>query len=722
MVVHYDQLTDELQRTKLKFSEELIFSPQRYGDESYVHIEVPSKSKFYRVRFAEYAFMSMLDGNTSLAHALSVVSQNLGTCSLSESEAEQLVDWLLENELAHICDQPGTHNGSTNQKSAQAPSVLQRLNPFWLKLPLGCPEAALKRISPFLKWCFHPACLWLTSLFILATLGLLMTEYQAVLNSASNLLSPQNMLAALVAWVGLKLVHEFAHAMTCHYFGGKVKETGVIFILFAPMAYVDATSSLRFKSREKRMAVAGAGMFVELLIASLCVWAWFLVSSELMKQQLTNIIFAAGFSTILFNANPLMRFDGYFLLSDVLNIPNLYTSGSAAIKRQARWLFLGQMNESSILEIRTREGIVAMYGYLALIWRLLVCVGLFMAASVLFHGLGVFLALLGIAIWFAKPVCDGIQILNQTRKTRPHGFFRAVTVGLILLTVGLGCCLMPNPFATRAACLVDFEDGAKIRVACEGTVEEVFVAEGEWVEKGQPILRMENRELIAAKNSLQSEAEAYLTQESIALDAADPGSAHDAKRNYQATLESLQEKTRECQQLMVRAPKSGYVIAPCIEQFVGKFVEKGEHLLSVSNLDTKQIVVAVSPSDVDAKGLRIGEELEIEIGIRRRFKANIRKITPRAKKEVTQPKLIATNGGELVVQRTQDDSQEKVQLLDPHFEVVASIEPAIARQLFVGERGQSVLRSSSSSLGGYAFQKLQAWLETQYQIAASTQE
>ena len=719
MVVHYDYFTDEIQRARLKIRDELVFSPQRYGDEDFVHIEVPSEGKFFRVSFSEYGFISMLDGNTSLAHALAVSSQNLGTDALSESRADQLTEWLLANNLATMCEDSGSVRSGKSNNGPSQKSLFQKLNPFWMKLPLGSPDRLLKAAWPYFRWCFHPLALLATSVFILFGIGLLFSEYQAISESASNLFTPHNLLATFLAWVVLKIVHEFGHAMTCHHFGGKVKDTGIIFILFAPLAYVDATSSLRFQSRRKRMAVAAAGMFVELAIASACVCAWFLVSSPEWKQQLTHVMIAAGFSTILFNANPLMRFDGYFLLSDILRIPNLYTTGSEAVKRHVRWLFLGQTSDSSIVELRKREVIISAYGYLALCWRVLICVSLTMTASVLFQGFGVLLAVMGMFMWFFPPVSKCYKTLAHTLKTRPHGFFRAATMTFLFISTGLGICLLPNPFVSRAPCLVDYEDGSKIRSGCAGTIEELFVQEGSWVEKGNPILRIANRELESVIRGLQAELASCQTEERIALNQGDAGAAANAREQEIAIQETLEERERELKELLIRAPRSGYVVGSNFDQLTGSYVQKGAHIFSVSTEEAKEIIIAACPDQMNPSSLSVGDRVQIELGTHRRFLATIKRVTPQANTQVSRPRLIATNGGPLAIQKSDDPSDEKMELLKPHFEVVAGLEKPVAQRLYAGERGHTVLRSSASSLGGFAYRQIRDWLNNQFRLAQS---
>ncbi len=157
---------------------------------------------------------------------------------------------------------------------------------------------------------------------------MLVTNWGRFVASASEVFSVGNWLWLLVTWVSLKIIHEMAHAVACHRQGCAVRETGIVFILFAPLAYVDVTSCWRLNSRWSRIAVASAGMYVELVIAAIAIMAWAATDSPRAEFLLHNLILAAGLSTLIFNANALMRFDGYYILADLIEIPNLYAEGS----------------------------------------------------------------------------------------------------------------------------------------------------------------------------------------------------------------------------------------------------------------------------------------------------------------------------------------------------------------------------------------------------------
>ena len=135
MVTFYDPLTEELQRSHLRLNDELIFNPQKYGDKVFVHVEVPSTSRFFRIGYAEYVFISQLNGQTSSATALAVTAQSQGSDAINEQKGREIIDWLLENGLAgFVGEKAGIDAGSADKNKA---SLLSKLNPFWLKLPLA---------------------------------------------------------------------------------------------------------------------------------------------------------------------------------------------------------------------------------------------------------------------------------------------------------------------------------------------------------------------------------------------------------------------------------------------------------------------------------------------------------------------------------------------------------------------------------------------------------
>ena len=721
MVTFHDPLTEELQRSHLRLNDELIFSPQKYGDEIYVHVEVPSTSRFFRIGFPEYVFISQLDGNTSSATALAVTAQSQGTEALDEGKASEVVDWLLQNGLAGF---EGSYSGidASEQQKSQT-SLLSKLNPFWIKVPLGNPARLLGWAHPYCQWMFHPLTILLSLVFMAAGFLAALTNWEPLFGGF-NLFASGNWIWLLASWLLLKMIHEFAHGIACRHFGGQVSEAGMIFILLAPLAYVNVTSSWRFQNKWKRIAVAAAGMYVELLIAAACVFAMLHTESAVMRDILVNTIVMSGITTLLFNANPLMRFDGYFILSDLLQIPNLYENGSKAFRQNASWIFLGQSSEQGCREIRKRKTLTTVYGWLTAIWKILICVGMTITASTMFGGFGILLALFGVFSWFAKPTFETFKRLSIHFKRRPQAIVRTgALTGLAALFLVASWLWIPSPCAIRAPCVVDFQDAAKVRTESSGFIAEVYVKEGATVTAGQPLLRIENPELVAEVKELHARLQLEQTRESIALDESEPAQAQVAVRQQEAIQTSLETRQSEQDAMIIRAPCAGQVIARDLESMAGSYFEKGEIVMLISDDNVKEVIVSLPANEFQNANQLLESKIPIEINSRRRFYATVQQVAPRATTLVNHLSLIDPNGGSIPVKQSQettapdDDQTPKFEYLEPRLNLVIKLDKQMAKSVWAGERGHAVLANSNATLGKWLFITTQDWLRKQLEFA-----
>ena len=372
-----------------------------------------------------------------------------------------------------------------------AKSWTKNLNPFWLKLPFGNPNSLLDKLQPWFGWIHSwPAILMSLTVWVVA-LTTLLTSWGQFTTSSRTIFAPENWLSLSLAWVLLKVVHELAHALACKRHGGEVRETGLIFILLAPIAFVDVTSSLRFRSKWQRIQVAAAGMYVEITVASIALLAWTQADSEIVRHILYNVVVMASLTTLLFNANPLMRFDGYYILSDLTEIQNLYTRGGDFVKRFSKRVFLG-MSSPKLQESGMRGQFVRGYGFAAFFWRLLVCAGLLIAASALFEGFGIVLAVLGVCMWTIRPLIGLGKLLLQLAHTNPIQLVRAGVATSIACAVAAGFLLWtPWPAGRTAPGYVEYEDFAVLRADSSGFVKQIHVKDGQQVSEGAVLVEGE---------------------------------------------------------------------------------------------------------------------------------------------------------------------------------------------------------------------------------------
>ena len=331
----------------------------------------------------------------------------------------------------------------------------------------------------------------------------------------------------------------------------------------------------------------------------------------------------ASLTTIAFNANPLMRFDGYFILSDLFKVPNLYANGMQAFGQWMKWIFYGLKVEQRCCELHNHEALVTVYGVLASIWKVLICVGLAITASVMFGGLGILLAVLGSFSWFAKPVANIIRDLIQQSRQKPHRVVRCgmISTGLAGLLL-LNWFFIPNPMSSRSPCVVDFKDESKVRTMTSGFVLEVLVQDGQSVSAGTPLIRLQNQALQTEVAELQAELKLQSTHEFIAMDEQLPGDAQIAAYNHRSAQRRLNEKLQEVAGLTLLAPVDGYVIGRNLEQLPGQHFQRGDTVLTIGDESNKEIVLSIAPGDVRSTIGLVGSSIPIEIGSRRKNYGN----------------------------------------------------------------------------------------------------
>jgi putative peptide zinc metalloprotease protein len=274
----------------------------------------------------------VLDGNTTLQAAVQETSHRLGHEALTIRDAVRIGHWLIESGLANSVDGSGSQTNSASvllerRKSQQQQKSVAQLNPLFIKLPLGNPQALIRLLSCFFGWLCSGFFLGIWVAVVMYAIVCVFQSPGELYAAGLGVFTADGWAWMLVTMIGLKVVHELAHGLFCDRFGGSVKETGLVFILFIPMPYVDVTSCWSFRSKWERIAVAAAGMYIEMFVAALAAIAWSFSGDPVLKFHLFNVMLLGSLTTLLFNANFLMRFDGYYMLADFLEIPNLYQKG-----------------------------------------------------------------------------------------------------------------------------------------------------------------------------------------------------------------------------------------------------------------------------------------------------------------------------------------------------------------------------------------------------------
>ena len=712
--------TWDLRHAALRIVPDVVVVPQSSGARDVVHLELSREGKFFRIGFREYRFLSLLDGQTSFATALALAAQADPAQALTEREAEELVRSLATQGLLAV-HQPG-----------QAPLLARRgpqgqdmglPNLFWLRLPFGSPDRWLRGITPFFSWLFSPGALFALMIAIVWAVGWVLREWDVLVQALQPLALPQHWHGLLIAWVGLKLAHELGHGVASHRYGVRVRDSGILFLLGAPLAYVDVTHAWSLSCPRKRMVIAAAGMVVELWLAigALLLWQW--VHEPVWRFYLLNVVVMASVSTVLFNANPLMRFDGYYLLSDGVGIPNLYREGAEVVRQAGDACFWGRVGEGGVHYAGWRRVFIVAYGWAAWVWKGVVCVGLIAAASTLWAGAGMVVAGLGTLLWFVRPVTAWLQRLGREYIECRRAFYRcAAVLSLGLVVVVSTWELLPCPAPLSVPGVVEDSDSQTVRAPSEGWVIDVCVEEGAEVAAGDALLRLRNYERRVEWEEVQHRVAASLAKIDIARDAHLPGEVALERERLRRLRERLRLLGDEQRSLVIRAPTAGVVVARRLRDRLGTRVDAGEELLRIISSDAKELILAIADDDVDEVVRHVGRPLRIRIGSRPVIQGVLERVDPRGSHRLPHPSFSAEAGGPLAMQpgpSSDDDTAPRMQLCEPHFKAIVSLEPAAAAALFSGERACAQFGTRSERLGSWIHRSLEDWWARQRSAADS---
>lgn len=707
----------------LTLRSELKFDVRDQDGASFVVIEDPVRSKFFQIGTREYQFIASLNGKMTPRQVLDNLKGNFENDeSLDEVDTVTICQWLVQSNLAYGSGIDNAKRLNQQAMSLKRAKLLGVINPISFKIKLFNPNEALKAVQPSFQWLFSR---WFLLVWCIAAMVAgreIWTHWDQMGASSTGILSGYGWLWLLLLWVGLKVIHESAHGIACRRYGGEVPEAGVLLLLFTPMAYVNVTSMWRFSSRWHRMVVAAAGMYVELFISFLAIMVW-TRTNGVVADVAFNVFVMSSVTTILFNANPLMRFDGYFLLSDLMGIPNLYTKGTKWFGDRLNSLIFGLPKTPNICPAKERRR-VAIYGCLAWFWKISISLSLIIGAGVLFHGAGIILSVLGVGLWFGVPIYKQMKAIfgpAAKHKVRP------IRVGLSFAIMGLICfslfSFLKAPATKSSPAIVQFADETVVRARASGFITELDVVDGESVKKGQVLVQLTNPNLANEVVELERLVVESLTQSRIYRKQKELAQSMAELKKHKELKAQLAEKRDEAAGLRLTAPFDGFVFKRNLANQIGKFAERGDGILTIAQRQSKEIVVSIDQRDLESIKGNEGEMLRVVLPGLPLFKSKLVRVNPQASDMPTHPSLCAQAGGPLPVKPITDesvDSESGVQLIAPRFNVFIELDAATSNRLHSGQRGRVFYSTCEQSLGSYIFLAAQEWLENKIELATQS--
>lgn len=587
---------------------------------------------------AEYLLLTTLGKRTSLRDLQRIYQQRFAPQTIEVAE--------LHNYLARL-HQAGLLVARSAGQGAQlvdraTEKRKQRLRWSWsellaIRLQGVDPDRMLDRLAPLVSLMLHPIMLATAAAIVLAALGLLVShseQFVARLPTLAMLLAPGNWCWILLVVASVKLLHELAHAMVAKHMGAEVHELGILFLVFMPTLYCDVTDTWNLPSKWRRMAVSAAGMAIELVIASLATIVWWFTEPGLVNLLALNTMVVASMGTLLINANPLMRYDGYYLLADLCEISNLWQRSRDAWQSRVTALFFKPTNQAH----RESTGL-ALYGVLSSAYMMLVLLTLFCMVTIALRpiGLGVVAMAIGgvmLAGVVAKPAQQLTQALSNPLRRRA---FRPQAALLVLLAIGLtGGLLWRMPLEDQVICQARVAPAAAqpIVTTMAGQLQSALPA-GSLVSKGDTIAQLTNPALKLDAVRLQGELRlAKLKVSQLkALRTRDPQasiSLPTAEAEVAEMLRRIQEQQREQQRLTLQAPKAGVLLPPPRRQAENEAVqlaswsgtpleatnrqawlESGSVVGILGDPSIRDVVLAIDETDIQR--IQIGQRVHVQL-------------------------------------------------------------------------------------------------------------
>ena len=469
--------------------------PRHYRGDLWYVLRDESTGRHFRFDPATWFLMAQMNGARTVEQIWGLAQEKFGEDGApGQDELIRLLGRMHSVDILQSDVTPDTEELFARYSKSLATERRSRYtNPMSLRWNLFDPERFLERTMFLVRPLFTRVAAVVWVLAVCGAILLAATHWQELLNHISaTTLAPHNWYLIWLCFPVVKLIHEFGHAYATRYWGGEVHRMGVALLVLTPVPFVDASAASAIPEERRRILVSAAGIAVELMIAAIAMLLWVLVEPGVVRDLAAVVIFIAGFSTVVFNANPLLKFDGYHMLVDAIEVPNLAGRARQYYGYLFRRYAFGLSEARSPANNSGEAAWFAVYGVSAFLYRLFVAfaISLFIASK--FFVVGVILAAWVVASMLVLPFLRTIVFLVASPQLGPRRL-RALTVSVTTAATLAGLLFyMPVPYWTRLDGVVSLPDNSHVRAAVAGNVSELLAEPGQQVAAGSELFVSED--------------------------------------------------------------------------------------------------------------------------------------------------------------------------------------------------------------------------------------
>jgi putative peptide zinc metalloprotease protein len=695
------------EQLRVKLRPDLIIQPQFYEGMTHYVIKDPIALKYFRFKIEEYFLLQQFDGVQNLQDVKKAFERKYRPQTISMEDLTRFVAQLHEAGLAQIDSLEQAKVLIRRRRKNRWKKVWQFLaNILYIKIPIIDPEKLLTGMYPYFRWIYTPYFITFSVSMMLAALTLVISQWSTFSARLPDFQSFFNWHTIFYFWISLaiiKVIHEFGHGLTAKHFGGEVHEMGMLFLVLTPALYCDVTDSWLLPNKWKRIWISAAGIYVECFLASIATFIWWNTTEGLVNSLALATMFICSVNTILFNANPLLRYDGYYVMADWLEIPNLRIKSTQFFTYLFQEKVLGLEIPVQSYMPRSRRFLFVAYAVSSYIYRWVVTFSIlfFLYRFLKPYKLGSISAMM--AIGSIIPLA-GVPCYQMFKFVRTPGRMRkvkkaraAIFAAVAVVTVAL-ILLIPTPLRVQGSLVLTAEKPAQVYAEVPGRVLELKVRDGEPVRKGQLLALLSNPEKQRELLQLQEQHDVNFVKARFFGAISSLESRARAREHEQMAddLEPAIEKVADqVAKLRLTAPRDGYAIGVPHKETVGQYLKPGKPFCEVGDPHVVEAHMILDQSDIDLVRLNRRAWIKIYGNSEITYRSKVTEVAKRNREDVP-PELSNSAGGEIATKQDQKTGQLKP--LNAVYEVIIPIENKDLL-LHPGQRGFAKIDGGTHTLG-----------------------
>jgi len=671
--------------------------PQEYRAERWYVLRDQTNGRHLRFNAATYEFIGRMDGSATVESALQQVVRVQAEDAISEDEIIVILTQLFAIDVLRS----GLPSDAKDffERSQRDRQMLRQnavMNPLSIRIPLLDPDRILNQGMPWIRPLFSSTGLIIWAVVVGFASVLALHNFPALVASVDQgILAPSNLISMIFMFVVIKAVHEFSHAFAVKIWGGEIHEMGITLLIFAPVPYVDASAAWEFRDKHKRMLVGAMGVLTELFVAALALFMWLFVEPGWVQDMAFNALLIASVSTLLFNANPLLRFDGYYVLQDLIEIPNLSSrSNRYYLYLIQRYLF-GIESATSPALAEGESAWFAFYGLGSFFYRLFIMVVIILYLAEEYLYIGVALGFWSFTMQIIIPMIRASRFLYANPKLAGHRSRATAVTSVMLLSVAATLLFVPVSLQTQVEGIVWVREQAQVYAGSDGFVDQVLVDSGAYVESGTPLVQMSSLPLEMKLRKLEAQ------QRELEIRTADQYrkdriQAEIMRQERNMVLAELDLLRAEKSALLVRSSVAGQFVIPQAWKLKGGYLSQGQLMGYIINPAELIVTAALTQEDIGLVRQQVAStEVRLAERLGESISVEIERVTPGGSKTLISRALGAAGGGQIPVLSSDErglTASEKVYHVDLRL-------PEGQRVAGVGERAYVRFNHGAEPLG-----------------------